>query len=89
MVKCPVSMYAVLAIIRPLRCAPKGAGIVNLTLQGVFVSGNHHFGHTDMYPYKFVVHKITDVAVVSKGMKPLAEGEKAEKQWACGGTDPK
>jgi len=29
------------------------------------------------------------VAVVSKGMKPLAEEEKAERQWACGGTDPK
>jgi len=42
-----------------------------------------------MYPYKFVVHKITDVAVVSKGMKPLTEEEKAEKQWACGGTNPK
>ena len=67
----------------------KGAGIVNLTLQGVFVSGNHHFGHMGMYPYKFVVHKITDVAVVSKGMKPIADEEKAEKQWACGGTDPK
>ena len=75
--------------IRPLRRAPKGAGIVNLTLQGVFVSGNHYFGHMGMYPYKFVVHKITDVAVVSKGMKPIADEEKAEKQWACGGTDPK
>lgn len=37
------------AAIRPLRRAPKGAGIVNLTLQGVFVSGNHHFGHMGMY----------------------------------------
>ena len=62
----------------------KGLASVNLTLRGVFVSGNHHFGHMGMYPYKFVVHKITDVAVVSKAMKPLAEKEKAEKQWACG-----
>jgi hypothetical protein len=77
------------AAVRPLRRAPKGAGVVNLTLQGVFVTGNHHFGHMGMYPYKFVVHRVTDIAVVSKGMKTLAEEEKAEGQWACGGSHPK
>lgn len=77
------------AAIRPLKRAPKGAGIVNLTVQATFVSGGHHFGHMGMYPFELVARKITDVAVVSKGMKPLAEEEKAEKQWACGGTNPK
>ena len=73
---------------KALRRAPKGAGIVNLTVEGVFVSGGR-FGHMNGYPYKFVVHKVRDVAVVLKGMKGLAEEEKAEKQGACGGSNPK
>ena len=40
---------------KALRRAPKGAGIVNLTVQGVFVSGGR-FGHMNRYPYKFVGH---------------------------------
>jgi hypothetical protein len=43
-------------------------------------------GHMGMYPYKFLAHRINDMAVVSKGMKPLAGEEKEEKQCACGGT---
>jgi hypothetical protein len=73
---------------KALRRAPKGAGIVNLTVQGVFVSGGR-LGHMNGCPYKFVVHKVRDVAVVLKGMRELAEEEKAEKQWACGGSNPK
>lgn len=73
---------------RYLKRAPKGAGIVNLTVQGVFVSGGT-FGHQNGYHYKIVAYKIRNVAVIQKGMKPPAEEERAEKRWACGGTDPK
>jgi hypothetical protein len=72
----------------PLRRAPKGAGIVNITVQGIFVSGGH-FGHMNGYKYKFVAHKVSDMAVVLKGMKSLSEEKKAEERWACGGTDPR
>ena len=72
---------------RSLRKAPKGAGIVNLTLQGIFVSGGH-FGHMG-YQYKIVAHEIRDVAILQKGMKSLSEEEKIEKRWACGGSNPK
>jgi hypothetical protein len=72
---------------RFLKRAP-GAGIVNLTVQGVFVSGGT-FGHRTGYRYRIEAHKISSVAVIQKGTKPPAEEEKAEKHWGCGGTDPK
>jgi hypothetical protein len=73
---------------RSLKKMPKYAGIVNLTVQGVFVSGGT-FGHLNGYRYKIDPYKINDVAVLQKGMKPLEEEERVEKRWACGGTDPK
>jgi hypothetical protein len=73
---------------KSLKRAPKGAGIVNLTVQGVFHSGGH-FGHLNGYRYEIVAHRISDVAVILKGMKSPAEEQKAEKQWGCGGTNPK
>jgi len=73
---------------RSLKKMPKGAGIVNLTVQGVFVSGGA-FGHENGYHYKIVAHKISDVAVIQTGMKSQAEEERAEKHWACGGANPK
>ena len=73
---------------RSLRKLPKGAGIVNLTVQGVFFSGGN-FGHENGYRYQIVANTISDVAVIQPGMKPAAVEEKHEKQWACGGTDPK
>jgi hypothetical protein len=73
---------------RSLKRAPKYAGIVNLTVQGAFVSGDT-YGHLNGYRYKIEAHKLSNVAVVQKGMKPLAEEQKAERHWACGGTDPK
>jgi hypothetical protein len=74
--------------VKALKRAPKGAGTVNITVQGVFMSRGH-YGHLGGYPYQFVAHKVSNVAVIIKGMKPLAEEEKAEKQWACGGTSPR
>jgi len=73
---------------RAFKRLPKGAGIVNLTVQGVFVSGDT-YGHQNSYRYQITPGKITDVKVVQKGMKSRTEEEKAEKQWACGGTNPK
>jgi hypothetical protein len=76
------------ASLKAMKQAPKEAGTVNLTLEGIFVSGST-YGHLNGYRYKFVARKISNVAVVIKGMKALAEEERAEKQWACGGSNPK
>lgn len=76
------------ASVKALKRAPNGAGTVNLTVQGLFMSGAH-YGQENMYRYKFVAHKVSNVVVVIRGMKPLEEEEKAEKRWACGGTNPK
>jgi hypothetical protein len=73
---------------KAMKQAPKGAGIVNLTIQGTFMSGGT-YGHLNGYRYQFVAKEISNVAVVLKGMKSLAEEKEAEKQWACGGTNPK
>ena len=76
------------ASVRALRRAPEGAGIVNLTVRGVFYSGGH-FGHENMWHYEFVAKQITDVVVVVKGL-PISDKKKAaERRSACGGTDPR
>ena len=76
------------ASVKALKRAPRGAGTVNLTVQGVFRGGGH-YGHQNMYSYQLVAHKVSNVAVVIRGMKTLEEEQRAEKKWACGGTNPK
>jgi hypothetical protein len=71
---------------RSLKKMPK-AGIVNLTVQGVFVSGGT-FGHSNGYRYKIEPSKISDVVVLQKGLKSPEE-EKSVERWECGGTNPK
>jgi hypothetical protein len=71
-----------------LKHTPKGAGIVNLTVEGTF-RGRGSFGHMGGYPYLFTVRKISNLVVVQKGMKDISEEEKTEKKWVCGGTNPK
>ena len=71
---------------RALKRAP-GAGIVNVTVEGTFRSDGP-FGDGG-YPHAIIVKKLRQVAVVSSGMKSLAEQEAAEKRWGCGGTNPK
>lgn len=73
---------------KTLKKLPKGAGIVNLTVQGVFVSGST-FGPSNSYRYKIEPSKISDVVVLQKGMKSPKEEKDIEKRYACGGTDPK
>lgn len=73
---------------RAFKRLPEGAGIVNLTVEGVFASGDT-YGHQNGYRYQITPYKITDVKVVQKGMKSRTQEEKAEKQGACGGTNPK
>jgi hypothetical protein len=73
---------------KAMKHAPKGAGIVNLTVSGTFMSGST-YGHSSGYRYQFVAKKIREVSVVLKGMKSAAEEQTAEKRWACGGTNPK
>lgn len=67
---------------------PKGAGIVNLTVEGVFEFGST-YGHLNGYRYQIRAQRIRDIAVIQKGMKDAALEKKAEEQWACGGTNPK
>jgi hypothetical protein len=73
---------------KALKRIPKGAGIVNITVQGTFRSGGH-FGHLDGYPYEFIARKLSRITIVSKGMKGIKEEEEAERRWACGGSNPK
>jgi hypothetical protein len=76
------------ASVKALKRGPKGAGIVNLTVQGIFLSGAY-FWHLGTYRFKFVVQRVSDVVIVSKGMKSAAEERRAEQKCACGGTHPK
>ena len=71
-----------------LKRKPKGAGIVNVTVRGIFIKCGH-CGHQNGYPFNFVAHQVSDLVVLVKGMKSLNEEQKAESQWACGGTSPK
>ena len=73
---------------KAMRRAPKGAGIVNLTVRGTLFSGST-FGHLNGYRYKLVAKNISSVAVIVKGAKSVAEENAAEQRWACGGTNPK
>lgn len=73
---------------RALKQIPKGAGIVNITVQGTFRSGGH-FGHMNGYRNQFIARKVSQVKIVSRGMRGLAEEHEAEKRWACGGTNPR
>jgi len=43
--------------------------------QGVFMGGGK-YGHLNAYPYQFVTRKISNVAVVIKGMKSRDEEKK-------------
>src|SRR5882762_3278488 len=64
---------------KALKRTPKDAGIVNLTVSGTFMSGSI-YGHLNGYKYKVVAKKISNVAVIVKGMKTLAEEKEAEKR---------
>jgi hypothetical protein len=67
---------------------PKGDGIVNLTVVGVFHFGSS-YGHLNGYRYELIAQKISDVAVVYKGKLNAAKEKNAEQQWDCGGVSPK
>jgi hypothetical protein len=73
---------------KALKHAPKNAGIVNLTVTGIFMSGST-YGHLNGYRYKFVANKVRNISIVSRGMRSPAEERAAEERWACGGTNPK
>ena len=76
------------ASVKALKRAPKGAGTINLTVQGVFLSGRT-YGHLNGYRYQLVAKRVSNIAVLIKGMKSPDEEKKAEQQWACGGANPK
>jgi hypothetical protein len=74
--------------VREYNHIPKDAGLVNLTLRGTLVSGGT-YGHLNGYRYKFVASAISDVVVLSKGMKSIEQEKTIEEQFACGGARPK
>src|SRR5215467_6711320 len=45
---------------KTLKRAPEGAGTVNLTVQGVLLSGGR-YGHLNGYQYQFVAHRVRNV----------------------------
>jgi len=73
---------------RTAKKMPKYAGIVNLTVVGVFHFGSS-YGHLNGYRYELIALQIRDVAVIQRGMKDLAAESKAERRFACGGANPK
>lgn len=73
---------------RRLKKTPKGAGIVNLTIQGTFRAGGN-YGHMNGYHYEIMPNRISDIKILQKGMKSPKEAEEIEKQFACGGTHPR
>lgn len=73
---------------KALERAPEEAGVVNVTVRGVFHSGGH-YGHQNMWRHEIVASQIRDVAVVVKGMVVSDKQKAAEKRWACGGSEPR
>ena len=73
--------------VRAFRKLP-GAGIVNLTVQGTFMSGST-YGHNNGYRYQIMAEEVRDVKILLKGMRPVEVEGKLEKKSACGGTNPK
>jgi hypothetical protein len=71
-----------------LKKLPKGAGIVNLTVVGVF-SGGGAYGHLNGYRFQIVASRISDVAVLQKGAQSPAVEENVAKRFGCGGAHPK
>ena len=71
-----------------LKHIPKGSRIVNLTVQGIFMTGSS-YGHMNGYRHQLLMRKVSDLVVLQKGMKSVEEEKKTEKKWACGGTNPK
>ncbi len=72
---------------KALRKMPKGSGIVDVTVRGVFTSGAT-YGHGNMYRSQLRAMKITDVFVIQKGMKSLSAEAKADQRSGCGGSNP-
>jgi hypothetical protein len=72
---------------KALRRAPKGTGIINLTVTGTFMSGGH-YGHLGL-KYGFLARRVSDVSVLLKGTKKPDEERAIEEKWACGGKNPK
>ena len=66
----------------------KGAGIVNVDVEGVFQAGGS-FGHLNGYKYQMKARTLSNLAVLSKGMKAREKELAIERNFACGGTNPR
>ncbi len=71
------------ASLKELKRAPKGAGIVNVTVRGVFLSRGRE-GRLEL-----IASSVTQVVTLSKGMHNRAEEERVERHRACGGANPR
>ena len=70
-----------------LRSIPEGIGIVNMTLTGVFETGQAY--GDGGYRHRLVARKIWDVVVLVRGAKRSEKEKKVVAECACGGTNPK
>jgi hypothetical protein len=73
---------------KTLKHMPKGAGIVNVDVEGVFQSGAT-FGHLNSYKYQLTAHTVANPVVISGGMKPHEKELEMERKFACGGEKPR
>jgi len=73
---------------KTVKHTPKGAGIVNVDVEGVFEAGGS-FGHLNGYKYRLRAYTVSNPAVISKGMKAREKELEIERKFACGGANPR
>jgi hypothetical protein len=73
---------------KAIKHMPKWTGIVNVDVEGVFETGRT-FGHMNGYKYQLKAEKIANPTVLSKGTKAPEKEREIERQFACGGTNPR
>ena len=73
---------------KTLRHKPKGAGNVNVDVEGVFQAGGT-FGHQNGYKYQLTAHTVANPAVILKGMKTRDKVLEIERKFGCGGAKPR
>ena len=72
---------------RAFKRMPEGAGIVNVTVTGVFKSGSTY--GPNGYHYQLTARTIRDVAVLQSGMKKIEKESLTLQRYGCGGKSPK
>jgi hypothetical protein len=73
---------------KAIKHIPKGAGIVNIDVEGVFRAGDS-FGHLGGYRYQLTAHTIAHPTSILRGMGTREEVVAIEQKCACGGLKPR